>query len=882
VTWPSFMLREDVSYPLLLLLPVPMASCAATGAAPEMRSNKEYFNNKWESDVVFRFDPADDGENPEDSPIIYGHKHILSLKSEAFRVTFEKSSPNVAKFVVKDIDFDVFETMIKYFYTDEFDTVGRSIDFFMDVLAAASKFRVTSLVAICSTAVSQRLEAINILHVVSRTDDKWTRPLSGGVLRKECMEFVKNLDSDAFALALTAGATNGAALVETSPLKNMDSRTVAELLLAREDGSALFHAVRMQLPEVFDLLLHSTDSSNAKDLPTGPALKEALQLGSMGIVQRIVMGKAFESRSDETGDTVFHLAAEQNNCEHLQILLDAYCGEDNRQIGYFKYSELINAQNNSGLAPIHVACAMGNAPALNLLLDNGAIPNIQDRMGNTALHICSGCETIQLLLERRRASGQRLAGLEFPNHDGRTPLHIACLRADVLAVSVLLESGAMWNVTDNTGNTPMHLAAMNPISAAVILLLTQKAEEVLLACSDMSVSSTCCSVKKNQDQSESRINSGTTTITGSSFTPSAASIEELKTRRLTEMKHLIHPQNDQGNTPLHIAASVANTEVATAVLIAILENHGRRSLHVANVDGDTPLHKLVAHTSNLDALHTFERYRADLNRPSSNGDTPLHRACKLNNSKMALALIERNCPPNIPNNDGEVALDHCNPMVSIDIISNLQQQPTWGHLPRPKACMDCGLTFGLVWRPYHCSHCGRAMCDSCTLSRCAIPKFNKFSPVRVCTLCCDVLEGHTIRSPNVKKPRTKPTNMLPPAVVESTFKRALSFISSRESEISLASKSLTGERSMSKTLSTFSGWDFYKECKTNMVNDNQTVESCQSYATALQHPVAEQWTALLQNGLDDFDIEEFDIEEFDVREEGEEIFYESNGPSVAL
>ncbi len=88
---------------------------------------------------------------------------------------------------------------------------------------------------------------------------------------------------------------------------------------------------------------------------------------------------------------------------------------------------------------------------------------------------------------------------------------------------------------------------------------------------------------------------------------------------------------------------------------------------------------------------------------------------------------------------------------------------------------------------------------------------------------------------------------------------------------------------MSKALvSTFSGWDFYKDCKTKMVNDNQTVESCQSYATALQHPVAEQWTALVQNGSDDFDIEEFDIEEFDVREDGEEIFYESNGPSVAL
>jgi ankyrin repeat protein len=713
-----------------------------------------YFNNPLHSDVVFIF--AGGQAQKTEKQVIYGHKLVLSLRSEAFRITFEKDTPRTSKFSVKDVSYDIFVAMVRFIYTDKFQGEGKSIDFCMNLLAASAKFRVIELAKICTSAVVAQLELANILHVLSRTDEDWTRKMSDGALRAKCMAFLTDLNKEAFG-----------ALVQSPLLKEMNPTTVAQILKCREDEDALLNAVRLQLGNVVGVLIaeyqkekqsghtgKAGESVHLGPLETRLPLKEALRSGNLDIVKQLVAGSGGKitstegliDRSDESGDTLLHVAAEQNDCEHLKILLDAFCGsektsrpggegdsgnqiadldevvggEDRHSGNQFAIPD-INAQNNSGRTPIHVACDVGNEDAIELLLDYGAVPNMQDNNGNTALHVCAGSKSIQLLLGRRQASGKRLASLEIPNNKGRTPLHEVCLRGDVLAMSALLEGGALWDATDDNGNMPIHLAALNPVSTAVVLLLVQKGEEL--------------HPEPIRDSEDNFSLSSFSTIKADDICATPPEDEHAK-----EMAKIIHKQNDSGDTPLHIAASSADSHHnGVKVLLAILENYGRPSLEVRNGNGDTPLHKLAAHTSSTAALEQFAANGANLNVKSDNGDTPLHRACRFNNHKIALALVEKACPPNRPNKDGKVAIDFCTTALTVEMMQTIKHQPTYRDVPQGKKCMDCGVMFGVKWRPHHCRHCGRPVCNACSLQRTSIPKFNEPNPVRVCTLCFDVL-----------------------------------------------------------------------------------------------------------------------------------------------
>ena len=75
----------------------------------------------------------------------------------------------------------------------------------------------------------------------------------------------------------------------------------------------------------------------------------------------------------------------------------------------------------------------------------------------------------------------------------------------------------------------------------------------------------------------------------------------------------------------------------------------------------------------------------------------------------------------------------------VPLLRRLTARPPWVHDVDVRACGCCGDSFSTRHRRHHCRHCGRVVCAACSKHRVAIAKFELPKPVRVCTLCFDVL-----------------------------------------------------------------------------------------------------------------------------------------------
>jgi len=81
-------------------------------------------------------------------------------------------------------------------------------------------------------------------------------------------------------------------------------------------------------------------------------------------------------------------------------------------------SELVNAQNPSGMTPLHLAAWEGHAGVADFLLQHGADPNLAEANGDTPLHFAASSgytEIARSLLEHGAQVNAR-------NKDGKTPL----------------------------------------------------------------------------------------------------------------------------------------------------------------------------------------------------------------------------------------------------------------------------------------------------------------------------------------------------------------------------------------------------------------------------------------------------------------------------
>lgn len=209
---------------------------------------------------------------------------------------------------------------------------------------------------------------------------------------------------------------------------------------------------------------------------------EAVKDGNLNLVMEILKKDSSLLQARINGDTLLHVATHFDKKELMEffVLRGISSKEKNssgaeplhKAVSKMGVEELlskgadINAQDNGGRTPLHVASLFGRAPVADFLLLKGADVNKKDKHGSTALHmaIAGGHEKLVELLI--------LMGADVNSADslGDTPLHSAVIYNYKNVVKTLILNKANANIKNLEGSTPLHEAHVRDMGDMILFL----------------------------------------------------------------------------------------------------------------------------------------------------------------------------------------------------------------------------------------------------------------------------------------------------------------------------------------------------------------------------------------------------------------------------
>jgi ankyrin repeat protein len=170
----------------------------------------------------------------------------------------------------------------------------------------------------------------------------------------------------------------------------------------------------------------------------GQVLLIAAGHGSTELLTRLLGARTDISLNEKyDGRTLLHAAAATLQATNSNLLLER--GVD------------LNAQDNLGRTPLHLAVAQPQGDVLaRLLLSRGATVDLRDEQGMTPL-LSAGPASIKLLADKG-------TNMSAQDTNGNSALHWAVYRKGYEAGKTLLSLGAPLDIQNSPGKTPLHLA----------------------------------------------------------------------------------------------------------------------------------------------------------------------------------------------------------------------------------------------------------------------------------------------------------------------------------------------------------------------------------------------------------------------------------------
>ncbi|EZA52656.1 protein phosphatase 1 regulatory subunit 16A isoform X3 [Ooceraea biroi] len=199
-------------------------------------------------------------------------------------------------------------------------------------------------------------------------------------------------------------------------------------------------------------------------------LLEAAARNDIDEVRRLLKKGVNPDSTNEDGLTALHQCCIDDNEEMMKLLIE--------------FGANVNAEDSEKWTPLHAAATCGHLHLVKYLIARGANLLAVNADGNMPYDICEDEKTLdciegemarrgvtQELIDETRASTeiqmlrdlQKIASLggdlEYKDHQGATPLHIAAANGYVRVVEFLLDQHVSTDVEDNDKWQPVHAAA---------------------------------------------------------------------------------------------------------------------------------------------------------------------------------------------------------------------------------------------------------------------------------------------------------------------------------------------------------------------------------------------------------------------------------------